>query len=153
MTCKKLELHFSRALKCLPITISEEKITGFEKPIIIKLAFVLRGHSRKRWRPPLKPKIIRLKYKATNQRFTAISRLSPLVFLPEIAGERDEQHGHEGSTADPDLQPQSEGLTRREASGRQGYTFGAQLWLVPHIQRFLERAADGEFPRFFLAQI
>lgn len=39
MTCKKLELHFFRALKCLPITIYEEKITGFEKPIIIKPCF------------------------------------------------------------------------------------------------------------------
>lgn len=66
--------------------------------------------------------------------------LLPLVFLPEIAGERDEQHGHEGSATDPDLQPQGDGLTRGRASGRQRYTFGAQLWLVPHVQGFLIRA-------------
>lgn len=64
----------------------------------------------------------------------------PLVFLPEIEGEGDEQHGDEGSDAEPDLQPQSDDLAGGGASRRQRHAFAAQFWFIPHVQRFLKES-------------
>lgn len=62
----------------------------------------------------------------------------PLVFLPEVEGEGDEQDGNEGSDSEPDLQPQSDDLAAGGASRRQCHAFGAQLRFVPHVQSFLK---------------
>lgn len=67
-----------------------------------------------------------------------------MVFLPEVAGEGDEQDGRKGPGANHDHQPQRDGLTGGEASGGQRHAFGAQLWLVPHKESFLEQVTEGQ---------
>ncbi|TNN36333.1 hypothetical protein EYF80_053501 [Liparis tanakae] len=66
------------------------------------------------------------------------SSLSTQTTGEQIAGEGDEEHGDEGSAPDADLQPQSDGLARRGAPGRQRRAVGAQLGLVPHEQSLLQ---------------
>lgn len=65
--------------------------------------------------------------------------LEPFVFLPEIAGEGNEQHRSESPDAHHDHHPQRDGLTGGGVSAGQLHAFGAQLWLVPHVQPFLDR--------------
>lgn len=70
--------------------------------------------------------------------------VEPFVFLPEIAGEGNEQHRSQGPDAHRDHHPQRDGFTGGRVSGGQLHAFGAQLWLVPHIQPFLDRLFSSE---------
>lgn len=70
--------------------------------------------------------------------------LEPFVFLPEVAGEGDEQHGRERPGAHHDHQPQGDGLAGGGASGGQRHASGAQLRLVPHVQRFLDGVTEAQ---------
>ena len=65
----------------------------------------------------------------------------PLVLLPEVACEGDEQHGTEGPHPSAHLQPEVNSLAGPGLLLRQQHARGAQPGLVPHVVRVL---ADGE---------
>lgn len=63
----------------------------------------------------------------------------PLVLLPEIAGDGEEQCGGEGAYRRPHLYQEVHALTRPGLLLREGHPSYTPLWLSPHIQSVLGR--------------
>ena len=63
--------------------------------------------------------------------------IGPFVFLPEVAGEGDEQHCGESPNRSSQPNPELHTSTGQRFLFRQGHTSHAQLWFSPHIQQVL----------------
>lgn len=61
----------------------------------------------------------------------------PLVLLPEVAGEGNQQHRSKGSQSCAQLHPELHALARQCFLLGQRGTSDTQLWLVPNIQQVL----------------
>lgn len=79
---------------------------------------------------------------STDENDSRSERAAPFVLLPEVAGERDEQHGGKRPESRPQPYPELHTRARQRLLLGQGRPPDAQLGFAPNIEHVLRTEAD-----------